>query len=186
MTPRGCTGKPCEGCNTAGTRLVGQVCGDCERLLKEAKAARDVQAERISKDEVRVWRHHRDVPHWNPGYYEGEMGHDERDALRAAFTDVIDAISEPALGVPRAGAAENFLTKKSNTAYYEGTAYHGHDYVSALVRVRDALDALDGAIRQALKSTHNEAYAEGVNLLRQLGRGDLSLTKFDERREERE
>ena len=160
------------------------VCPDCRELIRLGKDAR-----RRSSDAGEATFKWTSVHHHWPGYYgpyhfrhrtnaRPEEPYDAGDALRRRMVELVNALAQPAPGRPWNTKAPFVLTcseRSRRVSPYES------EILVTDPKVRAALDALDGAVREALESAYHEGKERGQNILLNVAGNELTVNEFNRR-----
>lgn len=163
--------KPCAGCGETPQygREKDKVCDYCERLLEEARKARE-KADRQKGAFVALPRSidGYSSSHERARYWEGSS-----EGISAAFGEMLRALAKPC-SAPR-GAAVSQLFDKPDQSYGANVEVveMGKDAVKA---VRE----LDKRIRTAIDEALRKGYEDGQNLLATLASGEISMKEFND------
>ena len=161
------------------------VCPDCRELIRLGEDAR----RRSSEAGETTFRWTSSYHQW-PGYYGAyhfrhrpRARHDEPydagDALRRRMFELVNAVARPAPGRPWKSSAPFVLTCSDRS--HRISPYRDEILVTADPKVRDALDALDGAVREALESAYHEGKERGQNILLNLAGNEITVNEFNRR-----
>ena len=157
-------------------RPKNTICSECAGLIEIGKRAKKADEDGGRREFVWASR-----PHWWPRYYgDYDMVGRCKFDLDAAMFDLVSALTDwrrrrTQLDTDAATRLPPYLDCKPGHGRYEG-----QHVVSADGVVRDRVNALDKAIRQALMAAYKAGAERGGNALRRLAAGDLSLTDFDD------
>ena len=161
------------------------VCFDCRELIRLGEDAR----RRSSEAGETTFRWTGEYHQW-PGYYGAyhfrhrpaarpEEPYDAGDALRRRMFELVNAIARPAPGRPWNSSAPFVLTCSDRSRRV--SPYRDETLVTADPKVRAALDALDGAVREALESAYQEGKERGQNILLNLAGNEITVNDFNRR-----
>lgn len=166
------TKAPCPACKVVDKyRHVTDVCSGCQRLLREALAARDA-LEHLEGTELVVTGE--PTAHWWEGYYESLpscCSHNTRDEIRKAYVKLVYLLG---------------TTTDEYVPFDDRRLYSLGKWESSSISMRfkpaalKALRNLDEAIRKSLMETYEYARREGHNILLELARGELSVDEFNQ------
>lgn len=169
------TYKPCHGCGEKGWRYATRLCDKCAALLSLGRAVKidaDHQAE--SKEEALF----RLVPDW-PHFFvrDDEIRRELVEAFQALTCRVLrpskshrDAYAKGVTPIPSETRGRTYYT----TFYEKALVYRGP------AATAKAIDRLDLAVRAALRSQREDGVRHGGDLLGQLARGEITVTKLNE------
>jgi len=161
------------------------VCSDCRELIRLGKDA--LRRSSDAGEATFTWtsEHH----HW-PGYYGPyhfryrrnariEEPRDAGDALRRRMFELVNAVTRPAPGRAWKSKAPVILTCSDRSRRI--SPYESEILVTADPNVQAALDALDGAMREALESAYHEGKERGQNILLNLAGNEMTVNEFNRR-----
>lgn len=202
---RGWAKGPCPGCGKGEQHPSNSVCHECKELMADGKAFR-LETERRLKLTTgpSVW-HWSEASYGWPRYYgDYDFAHDKKrdiqDTLNNAMYALVNAASEPA---PPGTPDRSPIIDKEQTERHKGKGW-GKSYVpwpyllsygkknnndnnwsfDCLVLmpaiVRDAIDALDQAIRAALTSAYLRGKQDGGSILLGLAKGNMTLDDYND------
>ena len=173
---KGETTKPCPGCGEEGLRDADNVCQRCQRLLQEARQARERQAQ---DTERQVY----DVPATFPWYsvpasYQSQGAtRTALESIRAMMVELVHSIGTPAVG----DALYNVATKLFTFPKGRRVEYSSYDSRLCLApETARAIDHLDTAIQTALQVAYEAGKQDGAHLLQQLASGEITIAAFNE------
>ena len=192
---RGHTWDPWPCCGTAvderdwiqGRPRKQPLCPSCEELIRLGKDARRRASE--SGEATYKWcKRYHEWPGYHGRYY---FEHDRRpgqktdepwnagDALRRRMFELVNALSRAAEGRAWQSRAPEVLTCEEDVK--RENDYHCELLVTMDPKIRDALDAVDAAMRKALRSTYRAGKATGQNILINLARNEMTVNEFNRR-----
>ena len=163
------------------------VCPSCQELIRLGRDARRRASEAGEATYTWCERHH-DWPGYHGPYY---FEHDRRpdsgpgepwdagDALRRRMFELVNILSSAADGRPRQTKAEPVLTCADTNP--RDRRYECELLVTMDPKVQKALNALDAAMRNALKSTYRAGKGRGQNILVNLATNDMTVNEFNRR-----
>jgi hypothetical protein len=170
-------------------RPKGAICGDCQALIDEGKAARA----RGPQDLVPfVWT---STNYGWPRFYGtgADLPSDVHQALANAFWALANQITTPApadtprmsptLGDPDRRTGERHPTPWPRLLTDPGLSHDSWSWAKLVLAnpaTVDALDALYLGIRAALGATYERGLKKGGNALKRLAEGSLALNDFDD------
>ena len=182
MGSPGWTKKLCHGCGEAKLHRKDKLCADCQRIFDDGVRAREKQEKQQDKIIVK----HDERPFLISGAYLFEnsgsfIGSNIKDKFRSAWGALTMAVLEPAVG-GRHNNAPYLITNKRDTWGVENDFYGYYDDEFFLVSpsVKDKLNELDLAIRLALKYVYLAGRRQGLDILKGLNEGSVSISKYED------
>ena len=163
------------------------LCPSCQELIRLGRDARRRASEAGEATYKWCERYHEWPGYHGPYYFEHDrrpdQGHDEPwdagDALRRRMFELVNILGSAAEGHAWQSGAPTVLTCKDDIKRED--RYSCDLLVTMDPKVRDALDALDAAMRKALKSAYRAGKARGQNILANLASNDMSVNEFNRR-----
>lgn len=169
------TYKPCHGCGEKGYRHADRLCDKCAELLSLGNAVKtDAEHQTESKKEALF----RLVPDW-PHFFI----HDDavRRELVEAFQELTRRVLRPSKSHRDAYAKDvSAIPTESRGRTYFTTFYRKAVVYKGAAATGKAIDRLDLAVRAALRSQREDGVRHGGDLLAQLARGEITVTKLNE------
>ena len=161
------------------------LCPDCKELIRLGKDALRRSSEAVETTFKWTSEHH----HW-PGYYGpyhfrsrpwARLGepHDAGDELRRRMFELVNALTHPAPGHPWKSNAPAVLSCDERSRRV--SRYESETLVTMDPNVRTALDAFDGALREALEDAYREGKERGQNILLNLAGNEMTVNDFNRR-----
>lgn len=169
------TTKPCHGCGGTNWRYATRLCEECAQLLTLGRAVKlneKHQAEEANRTLYRL------VPDW-PHFMVREDA--VRKELVAAFMDLTRRVLRPSRS--RIKPYDKRVTPLPSEE--RGRTYYTTFYEKALTyegskATGKAIERLDEAVRDAIRSQYDQGLEDGGDLLRQLARGEITVAKLNE------
>ena len=173
--PRGNTFDPFVCCGLAADRQYGRpkgtpVCRECARLMEIGRAA--LKADAGAGRGCYIWSGR---PYYSVDYPVRDSG-----GLEDAMADLVNRLAEPRGAVPCGEhGLQHVLEAPFAPGVYRGR-YEIEEFVVSMRRAdRDALNALDAAIRACLSKCAQDGKAEGRSIIMALAAGELTLADFE-------
>lgn len=161
------------------------VCGECRDLMRIGAEERRRASEAGEATYKWTSEHYMWPGYHGPYHFEcnrsakADEPRDAGDGLRRRMFALINALSRPAAGLAWQSRAEAVLScdeTSRRVSRYERPVLVGMDPT-----VRDAVNELDQAIREALASAYKEGKERGQNILLALADDELSVNEFNRR-----